>query len=71
MDNFDDIRPFSPEEMPAAIEEIKKEEYFKKALSYVIPDVELFLQRLSQVKSNDEFQRDMLFPVLKWLLVST
>ena len=68
MDNFDDIRPFSPEEMTAAIEEIKKEEYFKKALSYVIPDVELFLQRLSQVKSNDEFQRDMLFPVLKWLL---
>lgn len=68
MDNFDDIRPFSPEEMPAAIEEIKKEEYFKKALSYVIPDVESFLQRLSQVKSNDEFQRDMLFPVLKWLL---
>lgn len=68
MDNFDDIRPFSPEEMTAAIEEIKKEEYFKKALSYVIPDVESFLQRLSQVKSNDEFQRDMLFPVLKWLL---
>ena len=68
MDNFDDIRPFFPEEMPAAIEELIKEEYFKKALSYVIPDVESFLKRLSQVKSNDEFQQNMLFPVLKWLL---
>ena len=31
MDNFDDIRPYTPEEVPAAIEELISEEYFKKA----------------------------------------
>ena len=68
MDNFDDIRPFSPEETPSAIEELIGEEYFKKALSYVTPDVESMLQKFPAAKNPDEFQQGILFPVLKWLI---
>ena len=68
MDNFDDIRPFTPEETPSAIEELIGEEYFKKALSYVTPDVESMLQKFPVAKNPDEFQQGILFPVLKWLI---
>ena len=68
MDNFDDIRPFSPEETPSAIEELIGEEYFKKALAYVTPDVEAMLQKFPAAKNPDEFQQGILFPVLKWLI---
>ena len=68
MDNFDDIRPFTPEETPSAIEELIGEEYFKKALSYVTPDVESMLQKFPAAKNPDEFQQGILFPVLKWLI---
>ena len=68
MDNFDDIRPYTPEEVPAAIEELISEEYFKKALAYVTSDVNSMLQKFPAVKSTDEFQQGILFPVLKWLI---
>ena len=68
MDKFEDIRPYTPEEMPSAIEELMKEEYFKKALSYVVPNAELFMQRFPAMKNTDEFQKEVLFPVIKWLI---
>ena len=68
MDNFEDIRPYTPEEIPAAIEELMAEEYFRKALAYVTPDVNGFLQKMPLVKDTDQFQQDMLFPVIKWLM---
>ena len=68
MDNFEDIRPYTPEEIPSAIAELMGDEYFKKALSYVTPDADGMLQKFPAVKSTDEFQRGILFPVLKWLI---
>lgn len=68
MDKFEEIRPYTPEEMPSAIEELMKEEYFKKALSYVVPNAELFMQRFPAMKNTDEFQKEILFPVIKWLI---
>ena len=68
MGNFDDIRPYAPEEIPSAIEELMGDEYFKKALSYIVPDVESFLQRFPAIKNTDEYQKEVLFPVIKWLI---
>ena len=68
MDNFDDIRPFFPEEIPSAIEELMGDEYFKRAVSYVTPDVESFVNRFPSIKSCNEFQKEILFPVFKWLI---
>ena len=68
MDNFEDIRPYTPEEIPAAIEMLIGDEYFKKALAYVVPDTSGFLQKMPTVKSIDEFQQEMLFPIIKWLM---
>lgn len=68
MDNFDDIRPFTPEEIPSAVAELASEEYFKRALSYVVPDVNLFLKRFDNIATTDDFQKEILFPVLKWLI---
>lgn len=68
MDKFEEIRPYTPEEMPSAIEELMKEEYFKKALSYVVPNAELYMQRFPAMKNTDEFQKEILFPVIKWLI---
>lgn len=68
MDNYEDIRPYTPEEMASAINELIGEEYFKKALSHVVPNAELFMQRFPAMRNNDEFQKEILFPVIKWLI---
>ncbi|MBP3353490.1 MAG: 1-acyl-sn-glycerol-3-phosphate acyltransferase [Bacteroidales bacterium] len=68
MDNFEDIRPFTPEEVPAAVQELMKEEYFQKAASHVVPDLNLFLKQFATIKTTDEFQEKALFPLLKWLI---
>ena len=68
MDNFEDIRPFTPEEVPAAVQELMKEEYFQKAASHVVPDLNLFLQQFATIKTTDDFQEKALFPLLKWLI---
>ncbi|MBR4584391.1 MAG: hypothetical protein IKO34_11395 [Bacteroidales bacterium] len=54
---FDDIRPYYPEEIPAAMQKIADSEIIPSIVNYIMPgtDVELFRDRLRKVKTTYEF----------------
>ena len=70
-EQFDDIRPFNDDEIPAAVASLSKEEYFRKAIGYLPGDTETFMKEFSTVSTTDEFQTRMLFPFLKWIAATT
>jgi len=65
--NFDDIRCYTNDEIPAALERLSNEKQFIKVLSTVYPLLpkEAIKQRLTSFKSNIEFQKNMVYPFLK------
>lgn len=70
-DQFDDIRPFNDDEIPAAVASLSKEEYFRKAIGFLPGDTDSFMQEFSKITTTDEFQTRMLFPFLKWIANTT
>lgn len=70
-EQFDDIRPFNDDEIPAAVASLSKEEYFRKAIGFLPGDTEAFMKEFSTVSTTDEFQTRMLFPFLKWIAATT
>lgn len=70
-EQFDDIRPFNDDEIPAAVANLMKEEYFRKAVSFLPGDADTFMQKFSEISKTDEFQTRMLFPFLKWIAGTT
>ena len=70
-EQFDDIRPFNDDEIPAAVASLSKEEYFRKAIGFLPGDTETFMKEFSTVSTTDEFQTRMLFPFLKWIAATT
>lgn len=68
MEQFDDIRPFNDSEVPAAIQSLLKEEYFRRAMMHITTDPDRFFSDLSEVKTSDEFQKSMLFPFTQGLV---
>jgi hypothetical protein len=69
---FDEIRPFSSEELPEAFKSILAEEGFRKALSVVFPDVpfEVLSSKIQMCKTSLEFQKLLCYPALKKLAVT-
>ncbi|MEG1574888.1 MAG: 1-acyl-sn-glycerol-3-phosphate acyltransferase, partial [Bacteroidales bacterium] len=65
MKQFDDIRPFNDDEIPAAIEILLKEEYFRRAMAYVNADMDSFFEDLSKVRTSEDFQKTVLFPFIR------
>ena len=67
---FDDIRPFLPEEMPAVYDRLMADERFLAILPRVYPGVpqEKVEAMLRAGKTNLEFQKICVYPVLKGLL---
>jgi hypothetical protein len=65
--NFDDIRCYNNDEIPAALERLSNEKQFMKVLSTVYPLLpkEAIKQRLTSYKTNIEFQKNMVVPFLK------
>jgi hypothetical protein len=65
--NFDDIRCYNNDEIPAALERLSNEKQFMKVLSTVYPLLpkEAIKQRLTSFKTNIEFQKKMVYPFLK------
>ena len=65
--NFDDIRCYNNDEIPAALERLSNEKQFMKVLSTVYPLLpkEAIKQRLTSYKTNIEFQKKMVYPFLK------
>lgn len=63
---FDDIRPYTPEELPAIYEELIADEAFKNVIEKVMPGIpfEAFAQQMRQCKTNLEFQKTFCYPFL-------
>ena len=53
---FDEIRPYNPEELPGVFEELINDEDFRKVISQVFPAMpfEAFAARLSAFRTNQE-----------------
>ncbi len=69
-EEFDNIRPYSPEELPAVYQELIADEEFKAVMAKVMPDVpfEMLAKQLLQCKTNLEFQKALVYPLLKNLV---
>ena len=68
--DFDDIRPFLPEELPAVYDKLLSDPEFKAVLAFVFPNIpfEALAQRMRSSKTNLEFQLNMVYPMLQQLL---
>ena len=69
-EEFNDIRPYTPEELPAVYQELIADEEFKAVMAKVMPDVpfEMLAKQLLQCKTNFEFQKALVYPLLKSLV---
>ena len=69
-EEFNDIRPYTPEELPAVYQELIADEEFKAVMAKVMPDVpfEMLAKQLLQCKTNLEFQKALVYPLLKNLV---
>ena len=67
---FDAIRPFEPEELPAVYERLLADERFQQVISFLYPDIpfENVAQMLRQCTDNIKFQKAFSYPFLKNLL---
>ncbi|MCM1108712.1 MAG: hypothetical protein NC388_06605 [Clostridium sp.] len=66
---FDEIRPYGPEELPAVFEEILADDAFRAAIGKVMPDMpfETFARELRTCRTSDEVQRKFCYPLLHQL----
>ena len=69
-EEFDEIRPYDPEELPAVFEELIGDPEFRAAAEAVMPDApyEEACDRLRRCKTNLEVQRTFFYPLLHGLL---
>ena len=69
-EEFDEIRPYDPEELPGVIEELVGDPEFRAAAEQVLPDIpyEKACRMLRGCHTNLEVQRTMFYPLLKNLL---
>ena len=63
---FDDIRPYSPEELPAVFEELIADEAFRHVIGKVMPGVpfEAIAMQMRGCKTNLAFQKAFCYPFL-------
>ena len=72
-EEFKDIRPFEPEELPEAIDRIFSSEQFRTILPYIFPEipVETLHEKMKEVKNSMEFQRSFSYHFVYWVLNKT
>lgn len=63
---FDEIRPYTPEELPGVFEEILKDETFRTVIAKVLPDMpfDTFAAGLRSCRTVDEVQEKFCYPLL-------
>ena len=63
---FDPIRPFEPEELPAVYDRMLKDPQFQQVLSVLFPGIplEILSEKVRACKTNLDFQRAFCYPVL-------
>lgn len=66
---FDEIRPYTPEELPGIFEEILKDETFRTVIAKVLPDIpfEAAAHELRTCRTADEVQKKFCLPLLHQL----
>lgn len=71
--SFDEIRPFSDEEVPAAIERLLTEPSFHNAIRYVFPDKrpDEIVYKLKQIQTIDDFQASIIAAAVRNIQIST
>ena len=69
-EEFDEIRPYDPEELPAVFEELIQDAEFKSVVEQVMPQIpfEIATQQLRQCHTNLEVQKTIFYPLIKDLL---
>ncbi len=67
---FDDIRPYSPEELPQVFEELIADAEFRAIVEQVIPDIpfEMIAQKLRTCKTNLEVQKGFFYALIHQML---
>ena len=70
---FDDIRPYTEAEIPAAMQRIASSDYFPLIAAYVYPDepVDVVRQRVASYTSVAEFQRQTMYRVNERIVENT
>ena len=68
--DFDAIRPFEPEELPAVYERLLSDKQFQQVLGYLYPQVPLesIGQKMRSCRTNLEFQKAFCYNFLKQLM---
>lgn len=67
--NFDEIRSYNPEEVPAAMQQLTEEKPFMKVVSTLFPLMpkDQLKQKLLSFKNADDLQKEMIYPFLQYL----
>ncbi len=67
--NFDEIRCYANEEIHEALERLSNEKQFMKVLSTIYPLMpkDVIKQRLLSFKTNNDFQKELVYPFLQYL----
>lgn len=67
---YDEIRPYSPEELPQIIEELIADPEFKAVIAHAFKDVpfEHIAMAMRASKSNLEFQKALVYPFVKGVI---
>lgn len=71
--DFDQIRPFNNDEVPAVIKKLCEQPYFLRVLTFVYPGVPVdsILEKLRNILTVDQFQEVFIFPFLDNLIKTT
>ena len=71
MSNFDDIRPYYPEEIPAATQRLANSEAIPAIAQFLGVSPEMLRERIRSIKTVSEFQLGLLRDVIETLLKKT
>ena len=67
---FDEIRPYAPEELPQVFEELIADPMFKAVVGQVMPGIpfDMLAAQMRQCKTNLDFQKAFFYKLLKELV---
>ena len=70
IEDFDAIRPFEPQELPAAYDRLEQDDQFRAVVAYLYPQVplEAIMQKMRTCKTCLDFQKAFCYPFLKDLM---
>ena len=70
IEDFDAIRPFEPQELPAAYGRLEQDAQFRAVVAYLYPQVplEAIMQKMRTCKTCLDFQKAFCYPFLKDLM---